>query len=82
MYLTVSIGPSHMESPTGFSQAPPTLNTLTAFPYISLKKLLLVLPPNFSSLEPSKPPPKIHKILIGPESPPLTIFPPQTKFPF
>ena len=47
MYLTVSIEPSNIESPTGFLQATLLLNTLTTYPHISLKKLFFLLPPQF-----------------------------------
>ena len=47
MYLLVSIEPSNIESPTGFLQATPLLNTLTTYPHISLKKLFFLLPPQF-----------------------------------
>ena len=63
MYLTVSMGPSHMESPTGFSQAS-TLTTPTpqhpngVSPHFPIEALPSVASPFFSSLEPSKHPPK------------------------
>ena len=67
MYITVSIGPSHMESRMGFSKAPPTalphispLNTLSALPYISLKKHFLLLPPYFFFIRTLQAPSKRH----------------------
>ena len=46
LYSTVSIGPSHMGSPTGFSQGPPQ----TEFSHILLQNLFLLLPPHFFSI--------------------------------
>ena len=51
MYSTISIGPSHMDNATGFSQTPPLQVT---FSYILLQNLFLLLPTHFSSLELSK----------------------------
>ena len=74
----VSIGPPHMESPTGFSQAPlkwhfPKFhNRMSSFCYL----------PIFSLLEPSKVPPKgkqdFNRFW---EASPRTTFPFQRKFP-
>ena len=71
MYLTVSIEPSNMDSPTGFLQATTPLNTLTTYPHISLKKLFFLLPPQFQfnrTLQVFLK--KVHKISIIPEKPP------------
>ena len=61
--------------PRDFHNPPPTslpLNThISLFHYRSYYFCCL---PIFSSLEPSKSPPKIYKISIGPENPPQTLF--------
>ena len=71
MYSTVSIGSPYKESPTEFSQAAPSNNLST---YFTVELLPTVAPPILSSLEPSKFPPNIHKISLGPEKPPHTLF--------
>ena len=69
MYLTVSIGPSHMESPTRFSQvSTPESSTNGVSPYFTKEAIPSVASPFFLCKNSWSPVQKIHKISVGPKS--------------
>ena len=69
MYSTVSIGLPHMESPTGFSQAPLKQGFLTSHYRTSS---FCCLPIFFITTVQA--PYKLHKISVGPNKVPHTLF--------
>ena len=77
MYSTVSTGPSHMESPTGFSQAP----LKQSFPTFHYRTSSLCCLPIFFHYNTPSPLQMIHKISRGPDKPHTLFFLLQTKFP-
>ena len=77
MYLTVSIIPSHMESPTRSSQAPCHSNSASL--HFTLKLFLLLLPPFIPHQNLPSPLQRLQQVL---KSSAHAIFPLQTKFPF